>query len=88
MAPAFNTRLMTTECKPECLSLSVLSKALQALSSVIGQPGHVDLNMCREAHAKLKHAHDAILAYDRGLNAIEIAPEGTDYNHVLSFLED
>lgn len=86
MALANNLSNMTTEITSDGICLVVLSKAIQALANVISQSPQIDLSQCREAHDQLQSAHETILAYDKGLNAVEIAPDGDDYNFVLQSL--
>lgn len=86
MALANNLSNMTTETTSEGICLAVLTKAIDALANVINPSPQIDLTLCREAHDQLKSAHDTILAYDKGLCAVEIAPDGEDYNFVLQSL--
>lgn len=65
---------------------SALKLALEALKLAVDCGGEVDHDHYLAAHQQLQEMVDAVVQHDREMDRQERAPEGDDYNTVLSLL--
>lgn len=65
---------------------TVLKLALEALELAVECGGELDRSTYLEAQRELQAAVDEVVRYDRKMNAEERAPDGSDYNELLSML--
>jgi len=63
---------------------SAINSAIEALEVAAECGGEIDLQMYQERLDELKKLRELILQYDKHLNEAGKAPDGDDYNALLS----
>ncbi|MDG1580881.1 hypothetical protein [Pseudomonas sp. GOM6] len=63
---------------------SAINSAIEALEVAAESGGEIDLQMYQERLDELKQFRDEILQYDKRLNEAGKAPDGDDYNALMS----